>query len=110
MRRYFQAHEAVGAAGLVVDSPENIRRHLNIFDGKMFVKTSRLRSSILNQKFTQSIVVVRAAGDRFLENGRVARHSANAVLFDQALELAGANEVTANIVEPNRLSLLQKPF
>ncbi len=54
--------------------------------------------------------VVRAAGDGFFEDRGVGGHAAKAVLVDQAAELAGGDQVAANVVEPDGLPKTAEGF
>src|SRR4029434_9530635 len=110
MRRDLEADVTVGAVGLVINNAENIRRHLNVLDGQSFVKIPHIRLWVLCQQCAQRVIVIGAAGDGFLENGWIAGDAANAVLFNQPLQLAGANEIAPNVIEPNGLSLCESFF
>ncbi len=69
-----------------------------------------IRIRIPGEDGVKGIIVICAAGDRLFENRRIARHTAQAVFFDQTLELAAQNQITPDIIEPNRLALLCKLF
>ena len=59
---------------------------------------------LLLGKFVELLSVVRAAGDGFFEDGGIGGHAAKPVFGNQASELAGGEQVAANVVKPNGLA------
>ena len=108
--RHFEAHVAIVTVSRVIDRSQHIGRHLNILDRQRFVKISYRRLRIGREQRAQRHVVVGTAGNRFVENRRIAGHAAQPVLFDQPFELTAPNQVAPDIIQPYRLSLFREFF
>ena len=101
-RRDFQADEAVAPAGAVVDRAEQVGGVLDV------VNRQRLENRVgfeVEQVLNRRVVIVRAANG-FLENRRVGSDAHHAVFVDHALKLAVFEDLTANEVKPDTLSVL----
>src|ERR1700733_6375486 len=99
-RRNLEANEAVVSARRGVERGKRIARALNILDCEIPEECvgTLLRADELRELF----VVIGAGANRFFEDRRIARHSAQTD-FDQTRELAGGEHAAANVVEPNAL-------
>ena len=100
-RRDLDADEAVLAFGLVVDGPEDVSRGLDVLDHQSPQHLRRRR--LLFDQADHRLVVVGRPADRLLEDGRVGGDAGQA-LVAQAGELAGGDQLAADVVEPQRLA------
>src|SRR5439155_25319153 len=101
-RRYLDAHKTVSALGAVVDRPEEVAGHLDVFDGETLEKLRALEA--LLDELPNALVVVFAAGDGLFEDRGVGRHARNAVFIDQAFQIAGEDFAATNVVLPDALA------
>src|SRR5687768_11397681 len=108
MGRNFETDVSVGAAGLVVNRTKDVGRRLYVFDGDSFVQLPNRSLAILRQHFLQAVIVIGAAANRFLKDCRITGDTAQTVLFHKTFQLATADQLTANEIEPYRLALIQK--
>ena len=100
--RHLQAHEAVGAVGPVEHRAEEVRGALHVVDGE---RLEHLVDALpLERQRPDGRVVVVAARDRLLEDGRVRGDSADPVLGDPALELTRCEHAAADEVDPHALA------
>src|SRR2546427_1084532 len=83
--RDFEADEPVCTVAMVVHGSKNISRQLNVLDDQTFGERSVVDVAISIQRPTYSGIVIRATSNRLGENGRVAGHAAQTILFDQSL-------------------------
>ncbi len=104
MRRDLQADEAVGAAGGLVDRPQDVGRHADLVHREALVELRRRQLGIHRQEARHLRVVEVGVADRFLEDGRVAGHAGQAVV-DKALELTSGEQIAADEIEPEGLAL-----
>ncbi len=95
----FEADVAVVAVGLVVDRLEGVERGLDVGDGERLV--DRVDPVPFADHHLDVVVVFLALADRLLEDARVGGHPAEAVLLDQAGQLAGVEHLAADVVEPD---------
>ncbi len=104
MRRDLQTNVAVHPIRLLVNGPEQIGGTLNILNGNFLVDF--INALALASKLIQSLVVIRAATNRFFEDGRIGRDPLQVVLFDLSLKIARHKHSPANVVIPNTLAEL----
>ena len=105
--RDLKAHISVAFFGLVVDGAQRVGGVLNVLHRDLFEDSLRVEIAPPFEGF-ERFRVVRAAGDRFLENCRVGRHAAQAVFTNQAREFAGRNQAAANVIQPYGLTEFRK--
>ena len=104
-RRDLDADESVLALCLVVDGAEGVGRRLDVLDHQLPQHLGRLL--LLTHQLDHRLVVVGRAADRLLEDRRVGGHAGQAFVA-QSGQLAGADELAADVVEPQGLTdLLQ---
>ena len=105
--RHLEADEAVRAIGALVDRPQDVGGAADIADGKLeedivgIVHPRREQLADLN-------VVGLALGDGLLEDGGVAGHAGDVVLGDHPAQLPGGQQLPADEIEPDRLTLFGK--
>src|SRR5262249_18454159 len=87
--------------GLVVDRTEDVGRGLDVFDHQVPKHVLGLLAGA--HQLDHRLVVVRRAADRLVEDGRVRGHTGHA-LVAQARKLAGRDQLTADVVQPERLA------
>jgi len=102
VRRDLQADEAVSAERLLVDGPEGVGRQPDVFDGEGFVDLEG--GPPLRNQPADRLGMVRVAPDGLLEDRGIAGLAADAVLFDQPLEVTGEDVPATDAVEPERLT------
>jgi hypothetical protein len=51
-------------------------------------------------------IVIGTSGNGFVENGRVAGHTAQTILLNQSLQSTARNQTTADMVQPHELTAL----
>ena len=106
-RRDLDAHEAVAAFRLVVDRPERVGGRLDVLDHQLPQHVGGLL--LFPHELDHRLVVVGGTADRLLEDCRIGRDPGKAFVT-QARQLARADELAANVVEPQRLSDLVELF
>src|SRR5581483_3338121 len=102
-RADLDADKAVLALGPVVHGPEDVGCGLHVLDHE--VPEHLLRLLARRHQGDQGLVIFGRAAYRLLEDRRVRRHAGHA-LVAQARELTGGDQLTADVVEPERLALL----
>jgi hypothetical protein len=102
-RRHLEAHVSIATASPFVHTTEQIGRVLNVGDRETFIQIAGRTQRAATGR-GKRLRVIGAAGDRLLEDGRVRRHAAEAVLLDQTSELAARDEMAADVVEPHGLT------
>src|SRR5205823_12074976 len=100
-----ERYEAV-ASQLVVDRAQDVRPQLHVRHGDLVVDRPRIEAPL--GQLADLAVVVRAAEDRLLEDRRIRRDPAQAVLDDQALELAALDHPPPDLVEPDARPCLRQ--
>src|SRR5262249_10478698 len=104
--RHLHADVAVAAFGGIVNRAQKIGGVLNVANGNPLEGFSRLE--VLRMQLSQHVGIVRAAGDRLLEDRGIGSYTAQTILFDEALQFAAGDEVAADVIQPYRLpELLQ---
>ena len=99
-RRHLERHPPVDAVGLVVAGPEQRRGPAEVVDGEV-------EEHVLCRapgRSAHRVVVVGAARDRLVEDGRVRREPGHRVLGDVAGEGAGVEQRPGDVVEPDALA------
>ncbi len=101
-RRDLQAAESVPALAAVVDRTEDVGGVADVFDGDGVVDLfARL---VLRRQSAQLRVVVVAAADGLLEDGRIRRQTAQVVFIDHPLQIAARDQPPFHLIEPDALS------
>jgi hypothetical protein len=101
-RRHLQADEPVAPRAPLVHAAQGVGSVLDVADREALVEALRVQPA--RARRLQHVPVVGAAGDRLLEDRRIRGHAAQAVLVDQAAQLAASDQAAAQIVEPDRLA------
>ena len=101
VRGDLQADVAVHPVQALVDGPQDVCGVADVPPGEGLEDLRRGHPG--PGRLAQQVVVVRAAGDGLLEDGGVGRHPQQP-LFDQALQLTGANQVAADAIQPDALA------
>ena len=84
-----------------MDGAEDVGGMADVFDRQFVVDlVARL---VLRGQIAELTVVVLAAADRLLEDGRVGREAAQVVLIDHLFQFAARDELALHLVEPNAL-------
>ena len=109
VRRDLEADEAVGALGCVVHWSQGVAGGLDILDREPLVERLGVDLVVGLEQVEDGLVVGAGAGDRLVEDGRVAGDAAQA-LVDQPGEPAAGDEVAVDVIEPQRLATGQQPF
>ena len=99
--RHLQADVTVAPVRLVVHAAEQIGGVLDIPDRQLLVQRRGVDRG--GARRLEEVGIVRAAGDRLLEDGGVGGHPAEAVLLDQPLQLAAGDQAAPDVIEPDRL-------
>ena len=94
-----EGDEAVDAAALVVDDAQHVAGVLDVADRELLVDLAVVLAGA--RELGELVVVVVGAEDRRVEDRRVGGHPAQRVLFDQSLQLAGADERALDLVQPD---------
>ena len=104
--RDFETDEAVCAFTVVVHRSKDISRHLDVLDDQAFDERSIAHVAFSTERAMQPGIVVGAAGNRFVEDRRVAGHAAQAVLINQSLQPTASDQAAADMVQPDELATL----
>ena len=103
--RDLEAHESVRTLALVVHGAQHVAAQLDVGDREPLEDGLGVGLA-LGTEGADGRVVVGGAGDGLLEDRRVRSDAANAVLFDEAPQLAREQEVAADEVVPDALPVL----
>ena len=104
--RNLDAYETVGAARLLVHAIEFVAGGVDVCDRQRVEDVVGVESPA--GKFDDLVVVVVAGTHGLLEDGRVGCHAPQPVFVDEAHQPAAADQVAADEVEPDALTLLEK--
>src|SRR5581483_3139520 len=104
VRRDLQADVAVAPLGALVDRPEQVGDCLDVLDRQRLEDLSGGLAGV--DERVQRLVVVGAAANRFLEDGRVRGDAGDLAGVDQPRQRAAAQQATADVVVPDALTLL----
>ena len=99
--RHLQADVTVAPVRLVVHAAKQVGGVLDIPDRQLLVQRRGVDRG--GARRVEEVGVIRAAGDRLLEDGGVGGHPADAVLLDQPLQLAAGDQAAPDVIEPDRL-------
>src|SRR5579875_287063 len=105
--RDFEADVAIAPFRLFINSAEGIRGILHVTNGKLLINGGGVQIAS-RRKLGEHPRVVGAAGDRFLEYGGIRGHAAQTVFANHARQLAGFDEVAANVIQPDGLTETQQ--
>ena len=110
MRRDFKADVAISTIGFIINRPQHIGGHANIFDGQRLKQRFFGLFLVGFQQFAQRIIVTAAVRDSLLENSGVAGQAAQACLRLQDVQFSAIDEIAADRVQPDGLAALQQLF
>ena len=105
VRRDLEADEAVAAVQAVVDRAQLVGRLADVGDGQLVEQAARIGVAVLQHVLDRG-VVVGAVADRFLEDGGVGGDALDAVLLDEAHEVAVREDAALDEIEPDSLASL----
>ena len=94
-----ERHVSVDPVRLLPHRAQDIGGHLHVAHGHLAVHL--LHAVAGASQLLELVVVVLGAEDGLLEDRRIRRDSAQAVLLDQALELASLDQAPADLVQPD---------
>ena len=98
-----QAYKTVTPLGIIIKRSQEIGRITYIPHRQCLIY---LRCAFaLPGEFTNLVVVVRAAADRLVKNGRIGRHAPQAFFFDAPAQGSRPNDVTTDEVLPDALAV-----
>ncbi len=105
--RELERDESVHAFRRVVDVAQDVRRVLNVPDGKIPEQLFRVGGAAV-QRIAQPAIVVAAPRNRVLEDARVGCHTRDGKFVDVLAEPATVEQRTPDVVIPDALPELMK--
>ena len=101
--QHLQRDAPVDAARRLEDRQHHVAAAADVVEHELLV--DRLRGLPIGDQALQLVLVVGGAGDRLLEDRRVRRHAAHALVAERA-QPAGADQAAADVVVPDALAEL----
>ena len=105
--RDLHRHEPVGAVQRVVRGTEHVRGVADVVEDEGPVR--RVDGGTALGQLGELLVVALAGGHRLLEDRRVGRDTADAVVLDETLQPASGDQLAGEVVVPRALPVLDEP-
>ena len=101
-RRDLQGGVAVSTPARVVDVAQRVGGLLHVAEGEPLGHRVRIECAAIGR--LDQVVVVPAGRDRVGDDRRIRRHTTEAVVVDQMVQLTTADQAAAQLIEPHRLA------
>ena len=105
--RNLDADIAVGTAGRLIHRAQCVRRLPDVLDRQMFENLAR-GAVVRAQQPRDGVVIGVGAADGLLEDGRVRRDAAQAVVVDELFQGAACDKIAGYEIEPHGLAAIRK--
>src|ERR1035438_9939237 len=93
---------------LIVNWPQDVRRHLEILDFEIFEQRLGVAVRIRREQQAQCIVIASSRRNCFVEDGGIAGDTMHTIFLHQSLELTAREQVATNVIQPDGLSTVSE--